>query len=399
MSNNNWIKWGDDIRRTVDYSIRSGDFSRLNRDIGHIIEDAVDNVHQEINKAGDRLGRQKDSGVYKQQNPYNVGAGASLPPRQVSLYKNTDGALACGVVLMVIGIIGTASFAGSLIPMLIKCIFRFWSVSIGELLGCSLMAVLLGCSIVLLCKSAINIGRINRFRYYVKYLGKKMTCTMDDLAAAFGRKTEFVRKDVEKMIRKGYFLEGHLDPLENRLIVSDEYYNQYRWAKEQYLVQEQQRVQEERKKNREEAEIPENVRQIIAEGEAFIKKIHASNDAIPGEEISAKIDRMEEIVRKIFQRVRQKPELASDMKKMMSYYLPTTIKLLDVYEEIDAQPIQGENMKQSKLEIEQTMDTLNVAFEKLLDSFYQETAWDVSSDISVLQTMLAQEGLTESDFR
>ena len=53
----------------------------------------------------------------------------------------------------------------------------------------------------------------------------------------------------------------------------------------------------------------------------------------------------------------------------------------------------------SKIEIEKTIDTLNVAFEKLLDDLFQDTAWDVSSDISVLNTMLAQEGLTEDEIR
>ena len=83
---------------------------------------------------------------------------------------------------------------------------------------------------------------------------------------------------------------------------------------------------------------------------------------------------------------------------MMQYYLPTTVKLLEAYEQLDKQPVQGENIRNSKREIEKTLDTLNVAFEKLLDSLFQDTAWDVSSDISVLQTRLAQEGLTEGDF-
>ena len=48
-------------------------------------------------------------------------------------------------------------------------------------------------------------------------------------------------------------------------------------------------------------------------------------------------------------------------------------------------------------EIEDTIDTLNVAFEKLLDSVFEDTAIDVSSDISVLNTVLAQEGLTEDE--
>ena len=70
---------------------------------------------------------------------------------------------------------------------------------------------------------------------------------------------------------------------------------------------------------------------------------------------------------------------------------------LNAYEEMDSQPVQGENITSSKKEIEETIDTLNVAFEKLLDSIFEDTAMDVSSDISVLNTVLAQEGLTEDE--
>ena len=61
--------------------------------------------------------------------------------------------------------------------------------------------------------------------------------------------------------------------------------------------------------------------------------------------------------------------------------------------------MQGENIISSKQEIEKTLDTLNTAFEKLLDDLFQDTAWDLSSDISVLNTMLAQEGLTEDGLK
>ena len=66
---------------------------------------------------------------------------------------------------------------------------------------------------------------------------------------------------------------------------------------------------------------------------------------------------------------------------------------------MDKQPVQGENITNGKGEIEKTLDTLNVAFEKLLDSLFEDTAWDVATDISVLHTMLAQEGLTESGMK
>ena len=129
-----------------------------------------------------------------------------------------------------------------------------------------------------------------------------------------------------------------------------------------------------------------------------MRAIKAANDAIPGEEISEKIARMEMLVDRIFDRVEQKPDTVSDIRKLMDYYLPMTVKLLDAYEEMDRQPIQGETIRSSKKEIEDTLDTLNEAFAKLLDSVFQDTAWDVSSDISVLHTMLAQEGLTGNDF-
>ena len=102
---------------------------------------------------------------------------------------------------------------------------------------------------------------------------------------------------------------------------------------------------------------------------------------------------------RIFDRVEQKPDTVDDIRKLMEYYLPTTIKLLEAYEELDAQPVQGENIISSKQEIEKTLDTLNTAVEKLLDELFQDTAWDLSSDISVLNTMLAQEGLTEDGLK
>ena len=105
------------------------------------------------------------------------------------------------------------------------------------------------------------------------------------------------------------------------------------------------------------------------------------------------------LVDKIFDRVEQNPASVGDIRKLMEYYLPTTIKLLQAYQDLDAQPVQGENIISSKKEIEKTLDTLNRAFEKLLDDLFQETAWDVSTDISVLHTMLAQEGLTENGLK
>ena len=139
------------------------------------------------------------------------------------------------------------------------------------------------------------------------------------------------------------------------------------------------------------------VQQMLDKGDAFVAQIRKCNDDIPGEEVSGKIDRMEMTVRRIFDRARSNPEIIPDLKKLMDYYLPMTVKLLTAYADMDAQPVQGGNIESAKREIEGTLDTLNRAFEKLLDELFQETALDVSSDITVLQTLLAQEGLTDDE--
>ena len=144
---------------------------------------------------------------------------------------------------------------------------------------------------------------------------------------------------------------------------------------------------------------PTEVQEVLDAGEAYLRQIRKCNDDIPGEEISAKIYRIEHLVQQIFIRVKEHPEAVSDIRKMMEYYLPTTVKLLEAYAKLDAQSVQGEHITRSKREIEEVLDTLNVAFEKLLDNLFQDTAWDVASDISVLETMLAQDGLTKEDFR
>ena len=76
------------------------------------------------------------------------------------------------------------------------------------------------------------------------------------------------------------------------------------------------------------------------------------------------------------------------MRRFMSYYMPTTEKLVNAYRELDEQTIQGENITKAKGEIARTLDTINEAYEKLYDSMYVDVAMDVSSDIAVLRRSL-----------
>ena len=63
------------------------------------------------------------------------------------------------------------------------------------------------------------------------------------------------------------------------------------------------------------------------------------------------------------------------------------------------QPVQGENITSAKKEIERMLDDINQAFEKMFDKLFEDDAMDISTDISVLSMMLAQEGLLEDEFK
>ena len=65
------------------------------------------------------------------------------------------------------------------------------------------------------------------------------------------------------------------------------------------------------------------------------------------------------------------------------------------YVELSAYPDPGDNIQKSKRDIENTLDTLNFALSELYDDLFEMTSMEVASDISVLETLLAREGLTK----
>ena len=130
----------------------------------------------------------------------------------------------------------------------------------------------------------------------------------------------------------------------------------------------------------------------------YITEIRDANGRIADEEISGKIDRIENITAKIFAIVRKKPEREGEIRKFMNYYLPTTLKLLDSYALLEEQGIEGENISASKKQISEILDTLIKSYEKQLDQLFTASAMDISSDIQVMETMLSSDGLKDSDF-
>ena len=410
MNDKEWQKMGKDILNVVQDAISSGNYQQLNEQVKQVVDSTVDGLRgtgktlrSEMQNLGEdwrqswlEAGRTSTSNFRKSQASSqrssqrvgNVRQEKQLP----AVYAKKLPGQVSGIVLSVTGFTMSAITAlsgiGTGILMAISP-----SIAAGVVTGVMGVAAVGG-----LVMGMIGSGlwkTANRFRQYTKAIGNRAYCTIEELAGKCGRDKKSVVKDLKKMIDKKMFLQGHLDEQETCVIVTDEMYQQY------LLVQKQAEDREiQEKASREQKEkLPEECRKILEEGNECIRYIRKCNDDIPGEEMSQKLSRLELIITRIFEEVGKNPELAGELRKFMNYYLPTTRKLVDAYRELDQETIISENMAKTKKEIEDTLDTINEAFENLLDSFFEERAMDISSDISVLQTMLAQEGLTGKDFR
>ena len=144
-------------------------------------------------------------------------------------------------------------------------------------------------------------------------------------------------------------------------------------------------------------QIPSEVQDVLREGNDYLLKVRNYNDLIPDDQaMSDKLYALEDTMKRIFDKVKEEPKSAKDLRRFMTYYLPTTEKILGAYVAIQNQGGDGENARNTRHEIEDAMDVINDAFATLLDQLFQKTAWDVSSDISVMKTMMAQDGLTDN---
>lgn len=408
MPKNDWNQLGNDIKNIVQDAIETGDYGRLNRDLGVTLENALGNMATSVKDAAIKnlnhfSGSQQTANQRRTVSPERQRQEQNMrgykkklvkeAREKFALYVNTSTPRALGILFTTLGIAlvgmfgvtaATLGIAGIFIDAVANKMQRGMFVFIAAIVASGALGIY---------GNTLR-KKVNRFRSYVRTLNGKTYVKIEELAKGVRKSPKFVKRDLKKMIKNRMFLEGHLDEEGNYLITSDESYEQYMQTKKASEIQEREMQEKEQAEQKLRGTLSEEVQEVIKEGEAYLEEIRSCNEAIPGVEISNKMYHLENVILRIFKRVEQHPDLISDLHKFMDYYLPTTVKLLKAYEELDKQPVEGENIKTAKQEIENTLDTINEAFENLLDSFFRNTAWDVSTDISVLKTMLAQEGLT-----
>ncbi|WP_315119670.1 5-bromo-4-chloroindolyl phosphate hydrolysis family protein [uncultured Clostridium sp.] len=438
---NKWgkLNLGDEIKNVVQDALNNGDFKRLNRDIENVVKGALDEVRRSIDwkrenhhnwnnqtwnsqtsNTNDYDNRyEKNSQTFGEQKPkqqkdnYNTMSNHNNACRQYKAALKPTKFTApvgqvSGTLFTVFGIIGSTAFGIGIIVLTL----------LGYLLGgkevfhtIAIGLIPFFITSIILCMNGNRIRkRLKRFQRYIAQMHNRDYCLIKNFSSATGLSNKSTVKDLRKMIAIGMFPEGHIDDKNTCFMLNNECYEQYLKLQENMKMkdleeQEKQKHQTTQQdftqgeKNSKSDGLKPEIKRAIDEGRQFVIEIKNANIAILGEEISRKLDRLEEVTGKIFDYVEIHPEKFPEIKKFTEYFLPTTLKLVDAYKRLDYQTVQGENISNAKKEIEETMDTINLAFENLLDGLFEDIAMDISTDISVLETMFAQEGLTGKNMR
>ncbi len=132
---------------------------------------------------------------------------------------------------------------------------------------------------------------------------------------------------------------------------------------------------------------------LLDERARAVSEMRRLNDSIKDAAISAQISHLEATTGKIIDAVVEAPSKLPQIRKFMNYYLPTTLKLLNAYDRMDATGASGTNIDGTKGKIGEMLGTICVAFSRQLDALYGEEALDISADITVMEQMLQQEGI------
>ncbi|MBR5765616.1 MAG: 5-bromo-4-chloroindolyl phosphate hydrolysis family protein [Lachnospiraceae bacterium] len=431
---------GDEIKESLKVSLSRGDFSRLNEAISNsvnmVIDEATDHLEKSTGYRGSdpvnvsshryssyasgaatrerqkQLEREREERARARREQLNRERTAAFERRREQLearrqqadmrrkLRSPDAIVENGKLLPIkFKAIGDNS---SVLQIVFGCIGEFIGLTMSLALAVSLSedpsnlsGVIFFLTMAVASGGLIYVGTesrklLDRARRYARICGAKMYAKVSQIASATGFKEKKIRKDIKKMLSKGFFPEGYLDAEETTLILSNEVYKDYTQMLSRAKVEAQEAAD-----GKLTGEEKSELEIMIADGMSAVNRLHKLNEDIPGEVITKKLDCLEGLLKQMFDRVSEHPEQMDRMHKLMDYYLPTMLKLVEAYSEYDKVTAPGKEIVQAKAEIEKTLDTINEAFVQLLNNLFQDSVWDVTSDAQVLTTMLTQEGLTQ----
>ena len=233
-------------------------------------------------------------------------------------------------------------------------------------------------------------GRRFRRKRYLMGMGQQTNVPLTRLSEVVQRPVPFVKKDLTLMIRKGWLPNAYLDEEEERFFLNAAEYRELQRQQE-----EERRAQEARRQQEEADPAGAELRATLDQGAQFLKVLGEHAAAADEPDLQQELVRMQTQAGEILDWVEDHPNSAGKVRRLVRYYMPTTLKLLKTYDDVKDQ--KGEVAGNIKLEITGILHTVNRAFENLRDDLLSDAALDVSTEISAMQAMLAQDGLSADD--
>jgi len=217
--------------------------------------------------------------------------------------------------------------------------------------------------------------KARRYRKYLAMIGRREAITLASLSDAMRLPLSEIEKDLEDMLGDGILPSGYLDYGRGVLVLSGDGL----WDEPKKEEKQEEPKMEEGGEN------------------AVLQEIRAINDSIDHPKLSQQIDQIGMITAKIFDYQKRHPEKSPQLHSFLSYYLPTTLKILRAYAQLEDQEIAGENIIAAMARIEGMMDKVVEGFEKQLDQLFENQAMDITTDVQVLEQMLAKDGLANGN--
>lgn len=216
-------KLGDKVQDIIDTAVNSQNYQKLNQTITQAVNKTVRQYREAQNQSGHENSAMRTS---QRQQPERAVKRQEI---QTNLYGQLTGERVKRILMTVFGGILTGSMG---IGLLVVLILQAFVGGIGIVPLCFMLAGT-AVGVGLLSRGCSGLGRLGRFKKYIKALGTHTYCNFEQLARVAGKPVKFVKKDVKAMIRKGWFLEGHIDKQETCLITANETYHQYEETQKQ----------------------------------------------------------------------------------------------------------------------------------------------------------------------
>ena len=365
-----------DAAREVGDTLREDEsLQRTVQELGAAARSGMESVRQGISRAQREAERAQRRKKRKKKRDYA---------------KKAAGALSeAGGMLLVSGIMGAVSSA-------------VW-IEDGEIAGTAILAMIAAWFFFGSIFSFLKSRTLRRIASYQSVLGERAYCSLAELSELTGRSQTAIRRDLHKLISMGKYEDVYLAPDGSRLFSNETAYRLYLAHRTQ---SEEARYEARAEALRQEAAQPAPAAEpeeaaapgVLEECRAFLSELREQQRLFTDAAVLEQTQRIEAQTVRVIAWLEKHPEGEGQIRRFVNYYMPTTLKLVRTYNEVSPQADSSSVAASIQTDICGILSTINTAFQSLQNNLLKDTAMDVSAEISALETVLAQEGLTDTEF-